>query len=155
MQSYKEYFEKQLKEADKVRKEIILKELKELNAERIIIFGNPITKKNHSQIIKAGNRHMLIPSKQYKAYERDFVVQCMKIGVSNKNLSKRLNIACVYYMKTKRKVDLTNLLSATMDCLVKAKVIEDDNCNIACSHDGSRVFYDKDNPRVEITISEV
>ena len=34
MQSYKEYFEKQLKEADKVRKEIILKELKELNAER-------------------------------------------------------------------------------------------------------------------------
>lgn len=144
MQWYKECVEKQLKEADKVMKEIIFKEL---NAERIIIFGNPI--------IKAGNRHMLIPSKQYKAYERDFVSQCIKIGVSNKKLSKRLNIACVYYMKTKRKVDLTNLLSATMDCLAKAKVIEDDNCNIACSHDGSRVFYDKDNPRVEIKISEV
>lgn len=121
----------------------------------ITINGNPITKKNHSQIIKVGNRHMLVPSKQYKAYESDFVAQCIKLGVYGKNASKRLNIACVYYMKTRRKVDLTNLLSATMDCLVKAKVIEDDNCKIAYSHDGSRVFYDKENPRVEITIIEV
>ena len=98
---------------------------------------------------------MLIPSKQYKAYESDFTAQCIDLGVCNKNLSKRLNIACVYYMKTRRKIDLTNLLSATMDCLVKAKVIEDDNCKIAYSHDGSRVFYDKYNPRVEITITEV
>lgn len=121
----------------------------------ITINGNPITKKNHSQIIKVGNRRMLVPSKQYKEYERDFVVQCIESWAYNKNLSKRLNIACVYYMKTRRKVDLTNLLSATMDCLVKAKVIEDDNCKIAYSHDGSRVFYDKENPRVEITITEV
>lgn len=121
----------------------------------ITINGNPITKKNHSQIIKVGNRRMLVPSEQYKEYERDFVVQCIELWAYNKNLSKRLNIACVYYMKTRRKVDLTNLLSATMDCLVKAKVIEDDNCKIAYSHDGSRVFYDKENPRVEITITEV
>ena len=122
---------------------------------KITIKRNPITKKNHSRIIKAGNRLMLIPSKQYKAYESDFVVQCIDLGVYGKNLSKRLNIACIYYMQTRRKVDLTNLLSATMDCLVKAKVIEDDNCKIAYSHDGSRVFYDKENPRVEITITEV
>lgn len=121
----------------------------------ITINGNPITKKNHSQIIKVGNRRMLVPSKQYNAYERDFITQCIKLGVNDKNLSKRLNIACIYYMQTRRKVDLTNLLSATMDCLVKAKVIEDDNCKIAYSHDGSRVFYDKENPRVEITITEV
>lgn len=121
----------------------------------ITINGNPITKKNHSQIIKVGNRRMLVPSKQYKAYESDFVAQCIKLVVNDKNLSKRLNIACIYYMQTRRKVDLTNLLSATMDCLVKAKVIEDDNCKIAYSHDGSRVFYDKENPRVEITITEV
>lgn len=98
---------------------------------------------------------MLIPSKQYKAYESDFVAQCIDLGVYGENLSKRLNIACVYYMKTRRITDLTNLLSATMDCLVKAKVIQDDNYKIAYSHDGSRVFYDKYNPRVEITITEV
>ena len=64
----------------------------------ITINGNPITKKNHSQIIKAGNRRMLIPSKQYKAYESDFVAQCIKLGINDKNLSKRLNIAYIYYM---------------------------------------------------------
>lgn len=58
-------------------------------------------------------------------------------------------------MKTKRKVDLTNLLSGTMDCLVAAGVIEDDNCKIAYSHDGSYVCYDKENPRVEIEITEI
>ncbi len=122
---------------------------------KITITGNPITKKNSSRIVHAGNRTMLIPSKQYKAYESDFVTQCINLHVYNKMLSNRLNIACKYYMKTRRKVDLTNLLSATMDCLVKAKVIEDDNCKIAYSHDGSRVYYDKENPRCEIEITEV
>jgi hypothetical protein len=40
-----------------------------------------------------------------------------------------------------------------MDCLVSAGVIEDDNCKIAASHDGSYVDYDKENPRVEIVIT--
>jgi len=55
-------------------------------------------------------------------------------------------------MQTRRRVDLVNLLEATCDMLVKYKVIEDDNNKIVVSHDGSRVFYDKENPRVEITI---
>ena len=53
-------------------------------------------------------------------------------------------------MPSKRKVDLNNLLEATTDMLVHYKVIEDDNSNIVVSHDGSRVFYDKENPRTEI-----
>ena len=30
----------------------------------------PITKKNHQQIVKAGNRTIVIPSKQYREYEK-------------------------------------------------------------------------------------
>jgi hypothetical protein len=37
--------------------------------------------------------------------------------------------------------------------LVDAQVIKDDNSSIVASHDGSRVEYDRDNPRVEITIT--
>lgn len=55
-------------------------------------------------------------------------------------------------MDTKRRVDLTNLLSATDDALQTAKVIVDDCSSIVVSHDGSRVLYDKDNPRTEIYI---
>ena len=58
-------------------------------------------------------------------------------------------------MGTRHKVDLTNLLSATMDILVKYRVIEDDNKDIAYSNDGSRVKYDKTNPRVEIEITDL
>jgi Holliday junction resolvase RusA-like endonuclease len=56
-------------------------------------------------------------------------------------------------MPTRRKVDITNLLSATHDILTKHNVIADDNMDIVVSVDGSRVFYDKENPRTEITIS--
>jgi Holliday junction resolvase RusA-like endonuclease len=56
-------------------------------------------------------------------------------------------------MPTKRRVDLTNLLEAIDDILVKYGVLEDDNYNIIDNHDGSRVYYDKENPRTEITIN--
>ena len=58
-------------------------------------------------------------------------------------------------MPTRRRVDLVNLLEATDDILVHYKVLEDDNSNIIVSHDGSRVYYDKENPRCHIFIDEV
>ena len=58
-------------------------------------------------------------------------------------------------MGSKRKVDLTNLLSATMDVLVKYKVLTDDNRDIAATNNGSVVLYDKENPRTEIEIARL
>lgn len=70
-------------------------------------------------------------------------------------ISARVNVRCVYYMKTARRVDLANLIEATTDILVKANVLEDDNSKIVAAHDGSRVEHDKKNPRVEIWIEEM
>lgn len=67
---------------------------------------------------------------------------------------KPVNVRCLFYMKTRRKVDLTNLLEAADDVLVKYHVLVDDNSQIVAGHDGSRVYYDKDNPRIEIDITE-
>lgn len=63
-----------------------------------------------------------------------------------------MNVRCVYYMPTRRRVDLTNLLEATDDLLVRAEVLADDNSQIVAAHDGSRVRLDRENPRVEIEI---
>ena len=63
-----------------------------------------------------------------------------------------MNVRCVYYMPTRRRVDLTNLLEATDDLLVRAGVLADDNSQIVAAHDGSRVRLDRENPRVEIEI---
>ena len=52
-------------------------------------------------------------------------------------------------------VDKTNLESAIMDILVDARILKDDNSNIVAATDGSRVLYDKANPRTEIFIEEM
>ena len=125
------------------------------NQYNFIIPGNPISKKNSSRIMinqKTG-KHFIYPSKQYKEFE-----QMAGWAFSGKDTELKIdypvNVACHYYMKTRRKVDLVNLLEATNDVLVKYGILEDDNCKIVVSHDGSRIFYDKENPRTEIIISK-
>lgn len=116
----------------------------------IILEGNPVTKKNHMQIV--GGRR-LIQSEAYQAYEEACLWQIP--AKARRMIEKPVSVRCVYYMATRRKVDLINLLAATHDILVKAGVLADDNCLIVCNVDGSRVDYDKARPRVEITITDL
>lgn len=118
----------------------------------LTILGEPRTKKNSQRLIRAGLRTIPIYSEAYEQYRADFLRQV--IGRKHM-IESPVNIKCVYYMRTHRKVDLVNLIEATNDLLVDAMVLQDDNSNIVVGHDGSRVKYDKMNPRVEITITEV
>lgn len=67
----------------------------------------------------------------------------------------QVNVRCLFYMQTRRKVDSLNLLAAIDDILVTAGILADDNSQIVVAHDGSRVLYDKDRPRTEITITKI
>ena len=107
----------------------------------------PVTKKNHQQIVKVKGRYIVIPSKQYKEYEKT-----TKKFIPDAEISERINVKALYYMPTKRRVDLTNLNEALHDCMVKHKCIQDDNSNIIFGTDGSRVLYDKEFPRTEVYI---
>ncbi len=114
---------------------------------------SPITKKNHSQIIKAKGRLMVIPSKQYQEFEKacaEFIPQ-----MPFNTFDVPVNVCCLYYMPTHRKVDLVNLEEATLDVLVKYGILLDDNSNIVASMDGSKVLYSKEFPRTEIEITEI
>lgn len=118
---------------------------------KIVIPIQPRTKKNSQQIIMAKGRPMIIPSKEYKQYEKD-------CGVFLTHVEPYLspcNVKCLYYMPTRRRVDLVNLQEATLDILVHYGILMDDNSDVVVSMDGSRVLYDKDNPRTEIEITEV
>ena len=121
----------------------------------IILYGNPATKKNSMQIYKNSRtgQPFLTQSKRYKDYARDCAMQIT--GKYKQGIDYPINLKCVYYRKTKHRVDLTNLLAATCDILTDCGVIADDNYKIVRSHDGSRVDFDRDNPRVEIEISSV
>ena len=119
----------------------------------IVLQGEPRTKKNSQRLAWVNGRAVILPSKQYKEYRE---VCIWRIPAHQKaHISDAINMQCVYYMQTKRKVDLANLIEATCDILVDAGVIEDDNSKIVVSHDGSRVFLDRENPRAEITITRV
>lgn len=120
---------------------------------KIILNGDPRTKKNSQRICVLPNGSRFIkPSAQYEKYEKSCLWQ---LKGKRWGLQGPLNVRCVYYMGTRRKVDVCNLLEASCDILVKAGVIVDDNSTVVASHDGSRVLYDKEHPRVEITIEGV
>ncbi len=113
----------------------------------------PRTKKNSQQIIFAKGRRIIIPSKLYKEFEKE----CLK-QIEDKyrqSINYPVNVKATFYMQSKRRVDLTNLLEALDDMLVKAEVLEDDNRNIIASHNNSIVLYDKEMPRIEVEIEKV
>lgn len=111
-----------------------------------------VTKKNHSQVVMIKGRPIVLPSKPYQAYEK----ACKQyMPILEKPIDYPINFKATYYMETKRKCDLSNLLQASLDILVKYKVLEDDNYTIVSSFDGSRVYYDKENPRCIIEIEKV
>ncbi len=112
----------------------------------------PITKKNSQRILKGkGGRPFIAPSEKYKVYE---AAAGAYLEWWDDPIDEPVNVMCVYYMPTRRRVDLVNLQEATLDTLVKHGILKDDNCGIVVSMDGSRVKYDKQNPRTEITIEE-
>ena len=117
---------------------------------KLIIYGPPRTKKNSARLI-GGLHPRILPSDAYLKYALDAEGQLPVI----QPIESAVNMKCLYYMPTRRRVDLVNLLEATCDILVHGKVLADDNCGIVVGHDGSRVLYDKENPRVEIEITEV
>lgn len=113
----------------------------------------PITKKNHQQIIRnmKTGAPMVIPSKQYLQYEKDagwFIPH-------TDTIEEPVNVKAIFYMPTRRRVDLVNLQEALLDVLVKYRVIADDNCKVVYSMDGSYVDYDKNNPRTEVEIWKI
>lgn len=114
----------------------------------------PVTKKNSQRIVvnKTTGKRFILPSENYANYEE--AARWFLRLVPEKPLTGPLNVKCLFYMPTRRAVDLNNLLEAATDTLVRWGIIEDDNFRVVASHDGSRVLYDKDHPRTEIIITE-
>lgn len=115
----------------------------------------PVTKKNSGRIVTRSGYPKLLPSKQYEQFEKDclpyFNMVKQRCGV----ITYPVNIKCLFFMSTKRCVDLVNLLNAIDDAMTKSGLILDDNRDIIAGHDGSRVYHDKYAPRIEIHITRL
>ena len=114
----------------------------------------PRSKKNSQQIIinPRTKRPMIIQSKLYANYERE----CGKFLKEYKSsIDYRINLKIEFYVPDKRRRDIANYIEAIQDILVKYEVLRDDNYNIIYSLDGTRMYIDKENPRVEIEITKI
>lgn len=120
----------------------------------LTILGNPRPKKNNMRPARRkGGGLMLIQSQNYIDFASSAKPQLLEQYRDNKTIDYAVNVKLIYYRADNRRTDLVNLQNATLDILVDAGVLADDNYKIVCSTDGSRVYVDKDNPRTEIYIS--
>lgn len=120
-----------------------------------IIPVRPITKKNSQQIITVRGRNILIPSKQYREFEKECLPYLNHVKATTGVINYPINLQTIFYVEKRLKYDLSNLHEAIDDAMVKSGLLLDDNRDIIAAHDGSRVYHDKFNPRIEITITKM
>lgn len=102
-----------------------------------------------------GYRPVIIPSERNEEFEAAILPYFYEVLKTTGIINYPINVQAHYYRSTKHKIDLSNLHEALHDAMVKSGLILDDNRDIIAGHDGSRVFFDKFNPRIEITITEL
>lgn len=113
----------------------------------------PYTKKNHQRVIQMRRKgkapyYSVIPSKEYTQYAKDCAPFLKPLQIDYP-----VNVEAHYYVKVRRRSDLTNYHAALHDILVQYHVLEDDNAWIIVSTDGSRLYCDKEFPRTEVKIT--
>ena len=113
---------------------------------------NPRSKKNSQQIIfnKKTGKRMIMQNKNYLEFEK----KCETFLPEIDTISFPINLQCDFYVCDARKRDIANYIEAIQDILVKYNIIEDDNYKIISSLDNCSMQIDRQNPRVEITITE-
>lgn len=124
---------------------------------RLTILGVPRVKKNNQAVVLARSRSgKTFPKKvdtpAYKRWHSSAIPQ-INLQKPSLEIDFPINLACKFYMDSAVKVDLSALYEGIQDVLVELNVITDDNYTIVASHDGSGVFIDRDNPRMEIEIT--
>jgi hypothetical protein len=131
-----------------------------------IIYGHPATKKNSSVLVQGQAR--LLPSKAYREYEKLFRQQLMRLPQPLPHFQTGVYVLAKYWLKDKAHwPDITGLMQATADIisddykviygkrqLIHRWLLSDDR--IIKKWGESRIAgVDRNNPRVEVTITPI
>ena len=126
---------------------------------RFLIDGQAMSKKRNWTPLCGRGHPRIVLSAKYRAWEKGVVDQLWVQRV--KYLASMVGpwvpivdpvwVKFLFFIKGHRKIDLSNLYQGAEDALVKAGILENDD--LIDSHDGSRRYYDADNPHIEITIT--
>jgi Holliday junction resolvase RusA-like endonuclease len=116
------------------------------------ILGAPATKKNSQRIVHVRGKPMIIQSKQHNSWEEYAILQLRSQArrQSLRTITGPVNMCAMVYREKAGRADLLNYLAAVSDALERAGIVENDSQ--VAGLDGSRLFIDKANPRVEVTL---
>ena len=124
----------------------------------LTLSGRPATKKTHQNIVYVGGAPRILPSKQYLAYEKSVKQACLDAW---KNQGKQamdfgMGIHMRIFLDKWTVGDHTGYMQSLGDILQKWEIIADDSWISWVSTDEHWLGgVDKDNPRVELTITRV
>jgi len=103
-----------------------------------------ISKKNSRQIFTQGRRPYSIPSKAYKQFQEDALIDLIRQNA--KPQTKPYSIEYSFWMKGKIDQDLDNAICSVNDVLMEANIIGDDKDIVfmrASKEGGHPSFYTK------------
>lgn len=116
----------------------------------------PRTKKNHTNFVTLRNgKTILLPSKPYREFEKTVCTFIEGHFGNIEPIEEPVNLKCIFYKEKDYRSDLPGYIQAIADSLVKGGLLKDDNTKIITGIDGSRVFLDRDNPRIEVEITKI
>lgn len=94
---------------------------------KFVIPGRPATKKNRPILI-GGDTPRILPSAEYRAWERRAVAALQAQGLNRAGVpeSTLLGLEVAFYLGFRHQPDLPGLLEAVFDALQKAKVLRND-----------------------------
>jgi|CXWK01.1.fsa_nt_gi Holliday junction resolvase RusA-like endonuclease len=123
---------------------------------KLVISGDVPALKNQKQIFvnKRTGKPFITSSVRSKAWQATAVDQLRDQFKGLKVSGYPIGIAMEFYYPTKRAKDLDNSVSAVLDALVHAGVIEDDNINFVDNISASFGGYDKEDPRCVIYLDD-
>ena len=116
---------------------------------KYIIKGNCPSKSNQYKVIRIGSKCSMCKQSSLKTYENSFITQMSVYDYKLIEGNFKFEID-VYY--DSRRPDLDNSLKSTLDCLQKCNAIKNDNKAMEII---ARKHLDKEDPRIEFTITEL
>jgi Holliday junction resolvase RusA-like endonuclease len=117
-----------------------------------VIPGQPVVKKNNQRVVFRHGKSIKTDTEAYRAWHTIAVKELTLWSRPSVPIEAPVILKLEFYMQTRRRVDISNLYEGIQDVLVEMRVLADDDCTKVIGHDGSRVYYDKENPRIKVTI---
>ena len=113
------------------------------------IHAKPRTKKTSQRILRFGRFNKIVPSKAYCAFEKAVVPPLRRWWAPREPIASLVSLSAAIYIDADRAADVHAFYQGLADILVLAGVLADDNRRIIRDWDGSRVYVDRERPRVD------